>query len=238
MAHARTLLIDVPGSGTVSALATEPSEIAAAFVFAHGAGADMHHRFMEAVGAGLAERRIATLRFQFPYTEAGRRRVDPPAVAQATVRAAVARARSLWPAVPLLAGGKSFGGRMASQAQAVEPLHGVVGLVFLGFPLHPAGKPSVERAAHLLHVRRPMLFVRGTRDALAQAEPHGAVMRQLGDAATQADIAEADHAFQVLKRSGRDEAEVLGEVLDWVAVWSQAAALAARHGEFEQAPGH
>lgn len=231
MASERLLTIDVPGSGAVDAIATAPTAADAAFVFAHGAGADMRHAFMQRVAAGLAERRIATLRFQFPYSQAGKRRVDAPAVAHATVRAAVDKAKALWPSVPLLAGGKSFGGRMTSQAQALQPLEGVVGLVFLGFPLHPAGKPSSERAAHLFEVRRPMLFVHGTRDALAEASPFDTVMEQLACAATRADIDGADHSFAVLKRSGRDDAEVLDEVLDWVAVWSQAAALADRQEE-------
>lgn len=224
---AHRLILDVPGSGAVEALATQPPHADLAFVCAHGAGADMHHAFMGQVAAGLAARRIAVLRFQFPYAQAGRRRVDAPAVAHATVRAAVAQAADHWPSLPLLAGGKSFGGRMASQAQAERPMARVVGLVFLGFPLHPADKPSCDRAEHLSALRRPMLFVRGTRDALAEPGPMAAVLHTLGYAATHADIAGADHGFGVLRRSGRDAAEVLDEVLDWVAVWARAAVLAA-----------
>lgn len=182
----------------------------------------MAHPFMERIAQGLAERRVASLRYQFPYMEAGKRRVDAPGTAHETVRAAVAQARELWPGLPLFAGGKSFGGRMTSQAQAIEPLEGVVGLVFLGFPLHLAGKPSVQRAEHLSSVDVPMLFVRGTRDALAEAGPFGELEKVLGSAATYVDVAEADHSFQVLRRSGRDEDEVGDEVVDWVAVWMQA----------------
>lgn len=223
----RALRFEVPGAGAVRAIATTPQAAQAAYVFAHGAGADMHHAFMARMAAGLAERRIATLRFQFPYTEAGKRRVDTPAVAQATVRAAVAQARLSWPVLPLFVGGKSFGGRMGSQAQAVEPLPGVVGLVFLGFPLHPAGKPSLDRAAHLAGIGIPMLFVRGSRDALAEAPQHAELMRRLGPAATCADIDDADHSFSVRKRSGRSDEQALQETLDWVAVWMQAVVHAA-----------
>lgn len=182
----------------------------------------MNHVFMRRVAAGLADRRIATLRFQFPYSEAGKHRVDVPAVAQATVRAAVAQASKLWPRTPLFAGGKSFGGRMTSQAQALEPLAGVVGLIFLGFPLHPAGKPSLDRAPHLFDIGIPMLFVQGTRDALAERPQHEALLQRLGPATTRADIEAADHSFSVLKRSGRTNDEALEEVLDWVLVWTQA----------------
>lgn len=214
--------IEVPGSGSVSAEATGGAEPGAAYVFAHGAGADMNHPFMRRVAAGLDERRIATLRFQFPYSEARKRRVDGPGVAQATVRAAVAQANQLWPLTPLFAGGRSFGGRMTSQAQAQEPMAGVLGLIFLGFPLHPAGRPSLDRAAHLFDLAVPMLFVQGTRDALAEAPQREALGQQLGDAATHANIDGADHSFSVLKRSGRTDEEALEEVLDWMLVWTQA----------------
>lgn len=214
--------IEVPGSGMVSAVATGCAEPSAAYVFAHGAGAGMNHVFMQRVAAGLAERRIATLRFQFPYSEAGKHRVDTPTVAQATVRAAVGHARRLWPRAPLFAGGKSFGGRMTSQAQAAEPLAGVIGLIFLGFPLHPAGKPSLDRAPHLFDVGIPMLFVQGTRDALAEPPQRDALLHQLGIAATRADIEGGDHSFSVLKRSGRTDQDALDEALDWMLVWTQA----------------
>ena len=218
--------IEVPGSGAVSAVATGGAQPDAAYVFAHGAGADMNHVFMRRIAAGLVERRIATLRFQFPYAQAGKRRVDAPAVAHATVRAAVGHANQRWPLAPLFAGGKSFGGRMTSQAQALEPLAGVLGLMFLGFPLHPAGKPSLDRAPHLFDIGIPMLFVQGTRDALAEAPQHEALLHRLGAAATRADIDGADHAFAVLQRSGRTDEEALEEVLDWMLVWTQAVACA------------
>ncbi|KQP35413.1 alpha/beta family hydrolase [Pseudorhodoferax sp. Leaf274] len=224
----RRFRIEVPGSGSVGAVATGGGEPDAAYVFAHGAGAGMDHVFMQRVAAGLADRRIATLRFQFPYSEAGRHRVDAPAVAQATVRAVVGQANQLWPLTPLFAGGKSFGGRMASQAQALEPLAGVLGLVFLGFPLHPAGKPSLDRAPHLFDIGVPMLFVQGTRDALAEAPQHAALLQRLGAAATRADIDGADHSFSVLRRSGRTDAQALDEALDWILVWTQAVTCAAR----------
>jgi predicted alpha/beta-hydrolase family hydrolase len=226
--HELLLRIEVPSSGSVSAVATGGTEPDAAYVFAHGAGADMNHAFMQRVAAGLAERRIATLRFQFPYSEAGKHRVDTPAVAQATVRAAVGQANQLWPLTPLFAGGKSFGGRMTSQAQALEPLAGVLGLFFLGFPLHPAGKPSLDRTPHLFDIGIPMLFIQGTRDALAEAPQRETLLKQLGCSATRADIEGADHSFSVLKRYGRTDDEALEEVLDWMLVWTQAVTCAVR----------
>ncbi len=218
----RPFRLDVPGSGSVGAVAMGHAEPDAVYVFAHGAGADMNQPFMRRAAAGLDERRIATLRFQFPYAEARKRRVDGPAVSQATVRAAVAQAHQLWPCTPLFAGGKSFGGRMTSQAQARAPLAGVLGLIFLGFPLHPAGRPSLDRAPHLFDIAVPMLFVQGTRDALAEVAQREALGRQLGDAATRADIDGADHSFSVSKRSGRTDEEALEEALDWMLVWTQA----------------
>jgi hypothetical protein len=189
------------------------------YVFAHGAGAGMDHPFMAAVAQGLAQRGIAVLRFQFPYVEQGSRRPDRPEVAQAAVRAAVAHARELLPGLPLFAGGKSFGGRMTSQAQAAQPLPRVAGLVFLGFPLHPAGKPSLARAEHLQAVELPMLFLQGTRDALAELPlVHQAVAR-LGPRADLHVVEGADHAFHVLVRSGRTDAQVLDELLDTSAAW-------------------
>jgi predicted alpha/beta-hydrolase family hydrolase len=222
MSRIEKLHIATDAGETVSAEATLPPQPEAAFVFAHGAGAGMNHPFMTAVAQGLAERHIACLRYQFPYMEAARRRVDTAPVAHATVRAAVAAAASLWGPLPLFAGGKSYGGRMTSQAQAIAPLPGVAGLVFLGFPLHPSGKPDAARAQHLASIGIPMLFIRGTRDALAEASRFDPVIAHLGDMASRFDIAEADHTFQVLRRSGRDEEDVLAEVLDGLTLWTQA----------------
>ena len=218
----RSLTIRVPDSGTVGALVTRPRITEAALVLAHGAGAGMGHPFMAAVADGLAERRVATLRYQFPYMQAGSRRVDAPPLAHATVRAATARARAMWPGVPLFAGGKSFGGRMTSQAQSIEPLPGVVGLVFVGFPLHPAGKPSMDRAAHLSTINLPMLFVHGSRDALAEPLYFRRTVKGLGLLASCVEVAEADHGFHVPRRTGTSDDEVLDGALDAVAVWMQA----------------
>jgi len=189
------------------------------YVFAHGAGAGMTHAFMSAVAEGLAARGIATLRYNFPYMERGSKRPDPPKVAHAAVRAAVAEAALRWPAVPLFAGGKSFGGRMTSQAQAIEALPGVRGLVFVGFPLHPAGKPSDDRAAHLAEVKVPMLFLQGTRDELAELSLLQGVVERLHDRATLECFDEADHSFHVPARTGRRDAEVLADLLDRMAAW-------------------
>nr|WP_249159649.1 alpha/beta family hydrolase [Bradyrhizobium tropiciagri] len=196
-----------------------PTEARAVYVFAHGAGAGMTHPSMAAIADGLAARGIATLRYQFPYMENASKRPDPPAIAQAAVRAAVAEAAQRCGDLPLFAGGKSFGGRMTSQAQAKAPLAGVRGLVFLGFPLHPAGKPSSDRAKHLGDVKIPMLFLQGTRDALAELDLLQPVVKGLGARATLHLAKEADHSFHVLKRSGRNDAEVMTEVLDAFAGW-------------------
>lgn len=201
----------------VSGLLLAPPDARACYVFAHGAGAGMAHPFMTAVATGLAERGIATLRYQFPYMERGSRRPDAPRLAHATVRAAVDEAARQLPGLPLLAGGKSFGGRMTSQAQAESPLPGVQGLVFVGFPLHPAGKPSDERAAHLVDVAVPMLFLQGTRDELADTGLLQALMERLGARATLRLFQDADHSFHVPARSGRKDAEVMGKMLDVVA---------------------
>ncbi|HET8745232.1 MAG TPA: alpha/beta family hydrolase [Ramlibacter sp.] len=215
----------------MSALADAPADARAALVLAHGAGAGMHHAFMAATAARLAQRGVAVLRFQFPFMEQGSKRTDPPALAQAAVRAAVAEAARRWPALPLFAGGKSFGARMTSQAQAVQSLEGVRGLVFFGFPLHPAGKPSVERAEHLARVELPMLFLQGTRDALADLDLVRATTAQLGERATLHVVEGADHSFHVLKRSGRTDAEVLDELADAVAEWGRGLARTAEIGE-------
>ena len=215
------LTIETGKAGAVSALLLRPDAARACFVFAHGAGGGMTHSFMEAFAAGLCRRSIASLRFQFPYMEKGSKRPDPPAIAQAAVRAAVAEARRRCPELPLIAGGKSFGGRMTSQAQAAAPLEGVRGLAFLGFPLHPSGKPSSDRAAHLADVRIPMLFLQGTRDSLAETGLIEPVVKNLS-LATLHLVDGADHSFHVLARSGRKDSEVLGEILDVFASWAGA----------------
>ena len=211
--------VDVDGAGSVSALALAPADARAAFVLAHGAGAGMRHPFMAAVAERLAARAVATLRFQFPWMERGAGRPDVPRVAHAAVRAAVAAANARWPALPLVAGGKSFGGRMTSQAHADSPLPRVRGIVFLGFPLHPAGRPGVERGDHLDRVGCPMLFVQGTRDALADDALVRVLVDRLGGRATLATVDDADHAFHVRRKSGSSDAAVLAGVADTVREW-------------------
>jgi len=215
-------LIETGKAGSVSALLIRPANARACFVFAHGAGAGMTHPFMEAVANGLGERGIASLRYQFPYMEKGGKRPDPPAIAQACVRAAVAEAGRCCPGLPLIAGGKSFGGRMTSQAQAATPLPGVVGLAFLGFPLHPAGKPSSDRASHLADIDIPMLFLQGTRDSLAEVALLKPVIERLGSSVSLHLVDGGDHSFHVLARSGRNDREVMREILDAFAVWVDA----------------
>jgi predicted alpha/beta-hydrolase family hydrolase len=217
--NAQALKIETADKTVVSALLLQPPQARACYVFAHGAGAGMTHPAMETVALGLAERGIATLRYQFPYMEKASKRPDPPPVAHATVRAAVAEATRRCAGLPLLAGGKSFGGRMTSQAQAIAPLEGVRGLAFLGFPLHPAGKPSSDRAKHLADIDIPMLFLQGTRDALAELKLLEPVVKGLGSAAMLHLVQEADHSFHVLVRSGRNDREVMTEVLDAFAAW-------------------
>jgi predicted alpha/beta-hydrolase family hydrolase len=211
--------IDVDGARSVSGLLQVPSKARACHVLAHGAGAGMAHPFMAAIAAGLAERGIASLRYQFPYMERGSKRPDAPALAQSTVRAAVAHVARLHPTLTLFAGGKSFGGRMTSQAQAASPLSGVRGLVFLGFPLHAAGKPSDDRATHLFDVQIPMLFLQGTRDDLADTHLVQRLAERLGPRATLAFFDDADHSFHVPARSGRNDAQVRAELLDMLADW-------------------
>jgi predicted alpha/beta-hydrolase family hydrolase len=211
--------IAVSADVRVSGLLDRPARARACYVLAHGAGAGMEHPFMTAVAAGLAQRGIATLRYQFPSMERGSKRPDPPLLAQAAVRAAVAEAQGLVPDLPLFAGGKSFGGRMTSQAQAATPLAGVHGLIFLGFPLHPAGRPSRDRAKHLADVRVPMLFLQGSRDALAALDELRPVCAALGPRVSLKVFADADHSFHVPARSGRSDAQVRGEVLDALAAW-------------------
>ena len=211
----------VPGAGEVSALVLTPARPQAWYVFAHGAGAGMRHRFMEALAHRLAARGVATLRYQFPYAEQGGRRPDPEPLLLATVRAAVAAGREAAGGLPLLAGGKSMGGRMTSRAAAAAPLEGVRGLVFVGFPLHPAGQPGVARAEHLARVTVPMLFLQGTRDTLANLELLSPIVGQLGGRATLRVIEHADHGFHVLKRSGRGDEQVLDELSAAVAEWGE-----------------
>jgi uncharacterized protein len=216
------LIITLDDGTRVSGLMQAPPQAHACYVLAHGAGAGMAHPFLAAVAAELAGRGIATLRYQFPYMEQGSRRPDPPPRAHATVRAALAEAARLTPGLPLFAGGKSFGGRMTSQAQSASPLAGVRGLAFLGFPLHPAGRPSNERGRHLTDVRVPMLFLQGTRDALALPDLLAPLCEALGARATLRLFADADHSFHVPARSGRTDAQVRGEMLDALAAWIDA----------------
>ena len=219
MRTAEPALVTVDGAGQVSGLFCAPANARACYVLAHGAGAGMAHPFMACIAEGLAERGIATLRYQFPYMERGSKRPDPPRLAHAVVRAAVAEAQHLAPGLPLFAGGKSFGGRMTSQAQAAAPLTGVQGLIFLGFPLHPAGRPSDERGKHLFDVRIPMLFLQGSNDKLAELRLLEPLARQLGSRATLQPFADADHSFHVPARTGRQDADVRVELLDALAGW-------------------
>ena len=216
---ARALTIPIRDAEAVSGLWQAPEDATACLVLAHGAGVGMAHRSMAAIADGLGELGVATLRYQFPYMEAGRKRVDAPPVAHAAVRAAVAAARGLAAGLPLFAGGRSFGGRMTSQAKAQAPLEDVRGLVFFAFPLHPAGKPSVERAAHLSQVAIPMLFVQGSKDALAELDLLQGVIAGLGARATLQLIADADHAFHVPAKTGRKDPAVLAEALAGAAAW-------------------
>jgi predicted alpha/beta-hydrolase family hydrolase len=218
--NAEKLQIRIEKADPVSALLMKPPQARACYVFAHGAGAGMAHASMETIAAGLAERDIATLRYQFPYMEKSSKRPDAPAVAHAAVRAAVAETARICPGLPLIAGGKSFGGRMTSQAQAIEALSGVLGLAFFAFPLHPAGKPSSDRAKHLTEIAIPMLFLQGTRDALAELSLLEPVVKKLGKLATLQLVKEADHSFHVLARSGRNDRGVMTEVLDAFAAWA------------------
>lgn len=205
----------------MSALSLRPDDAWAALVLAHGAGAGMSHPFMDAIAERLAVRGIATFRYQFPYMEAGSRRPNPAPVLMKTVRNAVAAASALFGDLPLLAGGKSMGGRMTANAFAAEPLVGVRGLVFFGFPLHPAGRPSTERAAHLAAVGVPMLFLQGTRDALAGLDLLTPICADLGTLATLRVIEAADHGFHVLKRSGRTDPDVLDELAGATCAWAR-----------------
>jgi len=202
----------------MNALITAPPDARFGYVLAHGAGAGMRHPFMEAMAQALLHRGVATLRYEFAYMEAHKNRTDPPAVAAARVREAVQRARAEWPELPLVAGGKSFGGRMTSTAQAEQPLDGVRGLAFLGFPLHAPGKPSVSRADHLFEVQVPMLFLQGTRDQFAELDLLTGVCEKLGGLATLKLVDDADHSFKVPKRSGSPE-QVMAGLADRLVEW-------------------
>jgi predicted alpha/beta-hydrolase family hydrolase len=213
------LTFTLPDGAATTGVLDAPATPRACFVFAHGAGAGMDHPFMAGLANGLCQRGIATLRFQFPYMAQGSKRPDSPQVAQGAVRAAVAEAARRLPGLPLFAGGKSYGGRMTTQAQAAEPLAGVTGIVLVGFPLHPAGQPSAQRASHLAQVKLPMLFLQGTRDALADLELIREVTAKLGERATLHVVEGGDHSFQVLVRSGRTNDQVREELLDAMAGW-------------------
>jgi uncharacterized protein len=216
---AQEITLTVDAARRVSALLISPPRPYACYVLAHGAGAGMAHPSMQAVAVELGERGVATLRYQFPYMEQGSKRPDPPALCHAAVRAAVAKAGEL--KLPLIAGGRSFGGRMTSQAQAKSALPGVRGLAFLGFPLHPAGRPSDDRAEHLFDVRIPMLFLQGTRDALAERSLLEPLVDLLGKRATLKLFEDADHSFHVPAKTGRKDAEVRSEMLDALAAWAR-----------------
>jgi predicted alpha/beta-hydrolase family hydrolase len=221
-ATAQAMTFAVGDAQRVSALLQAPTGSHACYVLAHGAGAGMAHPFMTAIANELATRGIATLRYQFPYMENGSKRPDPPNIAHAAVRAAVGEAGRLLPQLPLVAGGKSFGGRMTSQAQAAVPLANVRGLAFLGFPLHPAKQPSNDRARHLADVQVPMLFLQGTRDELADLQLVQDLAGTLGPRATLELIIDADHSFHVRKSSGSTDAQVIGHLADLLAAWIDA----------------
>lgn len=222
MSKAKPFGIETP-AGRVSALLTTPDGARACYVVGHGAGVGMTHTFMADVANGLAERGIATLRYNFPYMEKGERRPDLPRIAQATVRAAVEAAARAVPDLALVAGGKSFGGRMTSQAQAADPLPGVRGIAFLGFPLHAPGQPSDARSEHLFQVKVPTLFLQGTRDKLAEMTLLEPLVKRLGTHATLRKLEGADHSFHVLKSSGRTDADVMTEAVDTLTKWIERA---------------
>ncbi len=209
-----------PGGARISGLLLRPDDARLLYVLAHGAGAGMRHPFLESIAQHLAERGVATLRYQFPYMERRAGRPDPPAVAAGAVRAAVAEAARVAPGLPLVAGGKSFGGRMTSTAQAEQPLPGVRGLVFLGFPLHPPGKPGDKRAEHLARVDVPMLFLQGDRDDFADLKLLQPLVKRLGNRATLQLVEGGDHSFKVLKRTGRTAEHVMTELADAILAWT------------------
>jgi predicted alpha/beta-hydrolase family hydrolase len=208
-------------AGCVSGLLLRPAAATGLYVLAHGAGAGMRHAFMEAIAGDLAQQGVATLRYQFPYMEQGSRRPSPRPLLLRTIRAAIEQARELAPELPLIAGGKSMGGRMTSLAAAQEPLQGVRGIAFLGFPLHPAGKPGTERGEHLFDVQVPMLFLQGDRDKLAELPLLQPICERLGARATLHLVAGGDHSFHVLKRSGRTDSEVRNELATALPEWAR-----------------
>jgi predicted alpha/beta-hydrolase family hydrolase len=221
MALSKPLRFSVGEAGSeVSAILTQPPESRVLYVLAHGAGAGMRHPFLERMALALAERGVATLRYQFPYMEKQQRRPDPPAIAAAAVRAAVTAAARAAPGLPLIAGGKSFGGRMTSTAQSQEPLPGVVGLAFLGFPLHPPGQPGVTRAQHLDAVSVPMLFLQGDRDEFAELILLRQLVQRLGNAALLHVVKGGDHSFNVRKSAGRTAEDVRAELADGIVAWA------------------
>jgi predicted alpha/beta-hydrolase family hydrolase len=222
MATASEMRFEVENAIAVSAILERPPNARWMLALAHGAGAGMRHPFLTALARELADAQVATLRYQFPYIEQQRRLPDSPAVLTATVRAAVRAAACAAPELPLLAGGKSFGGRMTSTAAAQEPLGGVCGIVFFGFPLHPPNRPGTKRAEHLARVGVPMLFLQGTRDALANLDLLRPICDGLGTRATLRMIAEADHSFHVSKRSGKNDAEIVRDLAQAVGSWAEA----------------
>lgn len=205
---------------TDDALLVRPHDARLLYVLAHGAGAGMRHHFLAQAADVFAGRGIATYRYEFPYMQTGKSRPDSPGVAEAAVRKAVAAAAHAAPGLPLLAGGKSFGGRMTSQAQAKDPLSGVRGLVFLGFPLHAPGRPGIERAEHLSAVQIPMLFLQGTRDEFAQLDLLQGVVSRLGNRATLHLVEEGDHSFKVPKRTGKTESDVMEDLAATIQQWA------------------
>jgi predicted alpha/beta-hydrolase family hydrolase len=215
----KPVTIKIAGSDPVSGILNKPKAAKAYLVLAHGAGAGMLHKHMEATAEGLAERGVAVLRYNFPYMEKGGKRPDGPPVAEATVRAAVAEAAKLAKGLPLFAGGRSFGGRMTSGAQSKDPLLKVAGLVFFAFPLHLAGKPSTDRAKHLSEIKIPMLFLSGSRDPLAELDLLNPTVKKLGPKAKLILAKDADHSFHVPAKSGRKDPEVLADILDKAVDW-------------------
>jgi predicted alpha/beta-hydrolase family hydrolase len=215
--NAADITIELPNGARISGLWQKPDDAHACLVLAHGAGAGMKHKAMADTADGLAARNVAVLRYNFLYMENGGKRPDPPALAHTAVRAAVAKASELAPNLPLLAGGRSFGGRMSSQTQAAVPLPNVRGLIFFAFPLHPAGKPSIDRAAHLADVKIPMLFLQGEKDTLAQFDLLQGVINLLGDRAALKSFPHADHSFHAPKTSGVKDADIREAMLDTAA---------------------
>jgi predicted alpha/beta-hydrolase family hydrolase len=221
-ADSKSVDIYLDDATRVSGMLIVPERSKACFVVAHGAGAGMMHPFMVSLASDLAEREIATLRYQFPYMERQSRRPDPPAICHATVRAAVAAAGTLVPSLPLIAGGKSFGGRMTSQAQAASPLAQVRGLAFLGFPLHPPKQPSDSRGEHLSKVQIPMLFLQGARDEFAELTLLEPLVKRLGTRASLRLLTDADHSFRVPARSSLTSRQVNDEMLTALTTWAEA----------------